>query len=73
MGIQIKKNGKWHDIAGCGMLKPETLKEAGYDPSQVAGYSCGLGLERLTALKFDLKTVKELWQQPYVKDQRGRI
>ena len=38
-------------VAGCGMLKPAMLREAGHDPDQVQGYAFGFGLERLAQLK----------------------
>ena len=60
---------RWRSIAGCGMLKPAMLREAGHDPDRVQGYAYGLGLERLAQLKLGLKSVHELWHRPYLQPQ----
>ena len=67
-GMEMLANpgGKWKDICGCGLLKSETLREAGYDPDTVHGYAFGFGLERLAMLKFGIDDVRKLWQPPYV-------
>jgi phenylalanyl-tRNA synthetase alpha chain len=49
------------------MLKPEMLREAGYNPERVNGYAFGFGLERLALIKLGLKSVHELWRSPYVQ------
>lgn len=67
MDIEVKVNDKWTDVAGCGMLKPEMLKEAGHDPKHTQGYAFGLGLERLAILKLGLKNVRDLWRPPYIQ------
>ena len=59
----------WRSVAGCGMLKPAMLREAGHDPDQVQGYAYGLGLERLAQLKLGLKSIHELWRRPYLQPQ----
>ncbi len=37
--VEVKVNDKWVSVAGCGMLKSETLREAGHNPDQVRGYA----------------------------------
>ena len=59
---------EWGDVGGCGLLKHETLREAGYDPGAVSGFAFGLGLERLAVLKFGIDNIHELWQPPYVPE-----
>ena len=66
-GVEVKANDKWISVAGCGILKAEMLKEAGYNTDVVSGYAFGLGLERLAKLKLGLKSVQELWRPPYVR------
>jgi phenylalanyl-tRNA synthetase alpha chain len=66
-GVEVKANDKWISVAGCGMLKAEMLKEAGYNTDVVSGYAFGVGLERLAMLKLGLKSVQELWRPPYVR------
>jgi RNA polymerase sigma factor (sigma-70 family) len=66
MDVDVRKNNKWVEVAGCGILKVEMLREAGHNPEQVQGYAFGLGLERLAMLKLGLKSVLDLWRAPYV-------
>lgn len=67
MEMKVKTDNKWINIAGCGMLKPEMLKEADFDPKYTKGYAFGLGLERLAMLKLGLKSIQDLWRPPYVQ------
>ena len=67
MDVDVKMNGEWLGVAGCGLLKPAMLSEAGHDPTKVDGYAFGLGLERLAQLRFGIKDIHELWRPPYVQ------
>ncbi len=67
MEMKVKTNNEWIEVAGCGMLKSEMLKEAGYDPQQVKGYAFGIGIERLAMLKLGLKNINDLWRSPYIR------
>jgi phenylalanyl-tRNA synthetase alpha subunit len=64
--VSVKHGGEWAEIAGCGMLKPETLRQAGFDPQAVSGFAFGVGLERLAMLKHGIADIRELWAPPYV-------
>ena len=66
MEVDVGVDGDWHAVAGCGMLKPAMLREAGHDPGQVRGYAYGFGLERLAQLKLGLDSIRELWRPPYL-------
>lgn len=65
--VDVKKNDKWVEVAGCGMLKVEMIREAGHNPERVQGYAFGLGIERLAMLKLGLKSILDLWRTPYVR------
>lgn len=67
MDVDVKTKQDWLAVAGCGMLKPAMLREAGHDPQQVNGYAFGLGLERLAQLKLGLESIHELWRPPYLQ------
>jgi phenylalanyl-tRNA synthetase alpha chain len=62
--MDVKMDDEW--IAGGGMLKPAMLLDTAQDPRQVSGYAFGMGLERLALLKLGLKSIDELWCQPYL-------
>ncbi|NIA14407.1 MAG: hypothetical protein GWP08_10015 [Nitrospiraceae bacterium] len=46
----------------------ETLKQCGFDPHALRGYSFGIGLERLAMLKLGIADIHTLWRPPYVAD-----
>ena len=52
----------WVEILGCGMVHPNVLAGAGYDPDKVGGFAAGLGVERVYMLRSglaDLRTMAE--------------
>lgn len=54
--------GKWLEVLGCGMVHPNVLKSAGVDPEKYTGFAFGMGVERLTMLRYgvtDLRTFFE--------------
>ena len=64
MDFAFKLSGEWQEVGGCGLLKAEMLRQAGYDPDAVSGYAFGLGLDRLTMLKLEIGDIRELWKPP---------
>ncbi len=55
----IGKPGGWLEIAGSGMVHPNVLRAVGLDPEKYQGYAFGMGLDRITMLKYgipDLRT-----------------
>lgn len=52
------KPGEWLEMAGCGMIHPNVLKEAGIDPTKYRGFAWGLGVERLVMLKYGIEDLR---------------
>lgn len=48
----IGKPGSWLEILGCGMVHPNVLRNCGLDPETYQGFAFGVGLDRLTMLKY---------------------
>lgn len=67
MEVTAGVNDRWHEVGGCGMLKPAMLREAGHDPGHVQGYAYGFGLERLAQLRLGLDSIRDLWRPPYLR------
>jgi phenylalanyl-tRNA synthetase alpha chain len=67
LGADLKLRGRWVEVSGCGTLRPETLRKAGFDPSAVGGFAWGLGLERLAMLRFGIADIRSLWRPPYIQ------
>ncbi len=54
----IGKPGQWLEILGCGMVHPNVLKNCGLDPDRYQGFAFGVGLDRLTMLKYGLTDLR---------------
>ncbi|MDT9587129.1 MAG: phenylalanine--tRNA ligase subunit alpha [Candidatus Arsenophonus melophagi] len=48
----VDKNGKWLEVLGCGMVHPNVLCNVGIDPDLYSGFAFGIGVERLTMLRY---------------------
>lgn len=53
---RVVKNGEekadWLEVLGCGMVHPEVLRMSGIDPEKYQGFAFGMGVERLTMLRY---------------------
>ena len=54
----IGKPGQWLEILGCGMVHPNVLKNCGLDPEKYQGFAFGMGLDRLTMLKYGIPDLR---------------
>lgn len=61
-GCNICKNTGWIELLGSGMVHPSVLKNAGYDPEKYRGFAFGIGIERLTMLKYNIKDIRKFYQ-----------
>lgn len=61
-GCKTCKNTGWLEIGGCGMVDPNVFKAVGYDPEEYTGYAFGLGIERLTMMKYGITDIRMLYQ-----------
>ena len=61
-GCNFCKHTGWVEILGCGMVDPHDLAACGIDPDVYTGYAFGMGVERITNLKYrvdDLRLFSE--------------
>jgi phenylalanyl-tRNA synthetase alpha chain len=56
-GCRVCKNTGWLEILGCGMVDPEVFRSVGYDPDKYSGFAFGMGIERITMLKFGINDI----------------
>ena len=54
----IGKPGQWLEILGCGMVHPNVLRNCGLDPETYQGFAFGMGLDRLTMLKYGVPDLR---------------
>ena len=57
-GCGFCKHTGWVEILGCGMVDPNVLALNGIDPTQYKGYAFGMGVERITNLKYQVKDLR---------------
>jgi phenylalanyl-tRNA synthetase alpha chain len=54
----IGKPGEWLEILGCGMVHPSVIANCGLDPERYQGFAFGVGLDRLTMLKYGIPDLR---------------
>lgn len=57
-GCAFCKGTGWVEILGCGMVDPNVLESCGIDSKEWSGYAFGLGVERITNLKYRVKDLR---------------
>ncbi|MDR3267227.1 MAG: phenylalanine--tRNA ligase subunit alpha [Tannerella sp.] len=57
-GCPFCKHTGWVEILGCGMVDPNVLDNCGIDSNIYSGYALGMGIERITNLKYRIKDLR---------------
>ena len=57
-GCNFCKHTGWVEILGCGMVDPNVLEACGIDSKVYSGYALGMGVERITNLKYRVKDLR---------------
>jgi phenylalanyl-tRNA synthetase alpha chain len=57
-GCPFCKHTGWVEILGCGMVDPNVLDNCGIDSSRYSGYALGMGIERITNLKYQVSDIR---------------
>lgn len=57
-GCAFCKHTGWVEILGCGMVDPNVLENCGIDSKKYSGYALGMGIERITNLKYRVKDLR---------------
>ena len=61
-GCRMCKGSGWIEILGCGMVHPKVLSDCGIDPEVYSGFAFGIGLERITLLKYEIDDMRLLYE-----------
>lgn len=61
-GCRFCKGSGWIEILGCGMVHPNVLLECGIDPAEYNGFAFGMGLDRVTMLKYEIDDIRVLFE-----------
>ncbi|MBP6385579.1 MAG: phenylalanine--tRNA ligase subunit alpha [Pseudarcicella sp.] len=57
-GCNVCKHSGWVEIAGSGMIDPAVLENCGIDSNEYTGFAFGMGIERITMLKYQIKDLR---------------
>jgi len=57
-GCALCKHTGWVEILGCGMVDPNVLENCGIDSTKYSGFAFGLGIERMTMLKYKTNDIR---------------
>ena len=57
-GCVVCKRTGWVEIAGAGMVHPNVLRNCGVDPEEFTGFAFGMGIERVTQLRYQVNDLR---------------
>ncbi len=57
-GCRVCSQTGWLEVLGCGMIHPEVFRHVGIDSEQYTGYAFGMGVERLTMLRYGVNDLR---------------
>ena len=57
-GCNVCKQSGWVEIMGAGMVDPNVLENCGIDSKKYTGFAFGMGIERITMLKYNIKDLR---------------
>ncbi|MBQ6804928.1 MAG: phenylalanine--tRNA ligase subunit alpha [Clostridia bacterium] len=61
-GCRVCKGTGWIEVLGCGMVNPKVLELCGIDSKGYSGFAFGIGLERITMLRYGIKDMRLLYE-----------
>ena len=59
---RLTKGTGWLEILGCGMVDPNVLINCGIDPEKYSGFAFGMGIDRITMLKYGIKDIRQMFE-----------
>jgi phenylalanyl-tRNA synthetase alpha chain len=62
LGCPVCKRLGWLEVIGAGMVHPNVLRNAGYDPEAWSGYAWGLGVERIAMMRMKVHDIRLFYQ-----------
>jgi phenylalanyl-tRNA synthetase alpha chain len=61
-GCRVCKQTGWLEVMGCGMVHPKVLEHGGVDPQKYSGFAFGMGVERLTMLRYGVNDLRKFFE-----------
>ena len=60
--VDIRWGERWLEVLGCGMVHPNVLRNCGIDPERYTGFAFGMGVERLTMLRYGVADLRAFFE-----------
>lgn len=60
--MDVRWKHGWVEILGSGMMRPEVLRNGGLDPERYRGFAFGMGLDRITMLRYGIDDIRLLFE-----------
>ena len=60
--VDVKGKNGWLEVLGCGMVHPNVLRSVGIDPEKYSGFAFGMGVERLTMLRYGVDDLRAFFE-----------
>lgn len=60
--IDLKFGDKWMEVLGAGMVHPNVLENVGIDSKKYSGFAFGVGIDRLTMMKYEIDDIRYFYQ-----------
>jgi phenylalanyl-tRNA synthetase alpha chain len=60
--VDVWFNHRWLEVLGCGMVHPHVLQNVKIDPEQYQGFAFGMGIERLTMVRYGITDLRLLFE-----------
>ena len=61
-GCRICKHSGWLEVLGAGMVHPNVFRNCGYDPEKVSGYAFGMGVDRISLLRYGIDDIRSFFE-----------
>ena len=61
-GCRVCKGTGWIEVLGAGMVNPRVLEMCGIDPQKYSGFAFGMGVERISLLKYNIPNLRYLYE-----------
>ncbi len=65
VGCNVCKYTGWVEILGCGMVDPSVLENCNIDSKKYTGFAFGMGIERITMLKYQVKDLRLFFENDF--------
>ncbi len=64
-GCRVCSQTGWLEVLGSGMVHPAVFENVGYDTSRYTGFAFGMGVERITMLKYGIDDLRKFFENDY--------